>query len=213
MEFHYFSPSIICETKIPGFRDKLIEYYEDHSFDYENGLPVGSGRPDSKSTVHKDKKFRKFFIEVKTKVLEYLKFFNIDRDIFDINFTKTWYALTDKNHDIAPHHHGGSHISYIYYLKIEPQDKLYFTLENPNDWFEGAFDYISQKTNFNHWDYEIQPSPESLIIYPSKFNHYTKKTRESLRMCIAGDIILTLNKSDLESESGIVSTSHWLTLP
>jgi uncharacterized protein (TIGR02466 family) len=211
MKFHYFCPSVICETKLLGYKDKLIDYYQYHSFD-NTYLPVGSGRPDPKSSVHKDKRFLDFFIKVKEKVIDYLEFFNISPDCFEINFTKTWYAITNQNLDISPHIHAGSHISYIYYLQIEENDPLYFSLKNPNQWFLNSFDYIGEKTNLNHYDYEIQPSNESLIIFPSKFSHSTKNGRNNVRMCISGDIILTLNKNDLQSESGIVSTSHWLTL-
>jgi hypothetical protein len=207
MKLHKFSPLVICETEILGFKDSLINSYQDHSFDYTDGMITGEAN--GKVLVHQDPKFAPFLKEVKIKVQEYLNIFNFDHNVYDLNFVKSWYTVCDTKFNVPSHYHSCSHISYVYYLDVEENDPLVFSLDNPNEWFGDAFFFTFGKNELNAWQHVVQPKNESLLIFPGKIKHFTQGNRKGTRMCIAGDVLLTLKENLLEFESGLLPTKYW----
>jgi hypothetical protein len=204
-----FSPLAIGQSKIEGYRENLIEWYKDHSFDYTNGMTTGE--LNGKVLVHKDERYHSFFEQVVKKTKEYLDQFYFDHTMFDFNITKTWYALCDKQFDIPFHYHSCSHISFVYYLDVQSNDPLIFQVDNPNEWFGDAFSFTKEKTNLNSWRYGVQPQNEDILFFPGKIKHGTITSRDYVRMSIAGDILLTLKENILDYESGMLPTNYWKT--
>ena len=207
MKVHAVAPLVVCETTIPGFRKTLIKYYKDHSFDSQTGLITGE--LNGKVLVHKDPKFSPFFKQVKNKVEEYMGLFSFDISKCDLNFVKSWYTVCDPKFNVPAHHHSCSHISYVYYLNVENNDPLFFKFDNPNEWFGDSFSFCKERDGVNSLLYKVQPLPETLLIFPGKVTHYTNSSRNSDRMCIAGDIVLTLKEDVLDYESGLLPNTHW----
>lgn len=204
-----FSPLIIGQSKIKGFRENLKEWYCDYSFDYKTGLTTGE--LNGKILVHKDKRFRPFFSSVSKKVEEYLDSFNFNRELFDIHILKTWYALCDNEFDIPFHNHSCSHISFVYYIDVKHDDPLIFEVDNPNEWFGDAFSFVKESNTTNSWRYGVQVQNEDLLIFPGKIKHGTLTDRNYVRMSLAGDIILTLKENILDAESGFIPVKYWET--
>jgi len=207
MKIHKFSPLVVYESNIPGFKDSLIDLYQEHSFDFSNGMITGE--LNGKVLVHQDPKFSSFFKELKIKVQEYLNVFNFDHSIYDINFVKSWYTVCGTKFDVPSHYHSCSHISYVYYLDVKENDPLIFNIDNPNEWFGDAFFFTFNKDDLNIKHPEVQPKNESLLFFPGKIKHYTSANRNYVRMCLAGDIILTLKENKLNFESGMLPTKYW----
>lgn len=207
MRVYAFSPLVICETTIPGFKKFLVKSYKDHSFDSSEGWITGEAN--GKVLLHKDPKFSPFFKEVRIKIEEYLDVFNFDSSKFDLNFVKSWYTVCDPKFNVPPHHHSCSHISYVYYLNVKNNDPLFFKFDNPNEWFGDSFSFCRERDGLNSLVYSVQPSPETLLIFPGKITHYTSGSRNSNRMCIAGDVLLTLKENLLDRESGMLPHSYW----
>jgi hypothetical protein len=207
MKVHAFSPLVVCETSISGFRRTLIKYYKDHSFDSSKGLITGE--LNGKVLVHKDPKFAPFFKEVRLKIEEYAKLFSFDLSKYDLNFVKSWYTVCDPKFNVPPHYHSCSHISFVYYLNVEKNDPLVFKFDNPNEWFGDSFSFCTERDGINSLTHRVQPLPETLLIFPGKINHYTSSGRNYNRMCIAGDVLLTLKENLLQFESGLLPTQYW----
>jgi len=202
-----FSPLAVGQTKIEGYRENLIEWYKDHSFDYKSGLTTGE--LNGKVLVHKDERFRSFLENVVEKVKEYLQQFEFQTEMFDYHIIKTWYAVCDSQFDIPFHYHSCSHISFVYYLDVRSGDPLVFQLDNPNEWFGDAFSFTNTSNTLNSWRYGVQPQNEDLLLFPGKIKHGTVTNRNYVRMSIAGDVLLTLKEDKLDYESGFLPSKHW----
>jgi len=207
MKVHEFSPLVVYETEIPGFKDSLLELHSHHSFNHENGMITGE--LNGKVLVHQDPNFKSFFHQVKLKVQEYMDFLSFDHTLYELNFVKSWYTVCTSKYNVPPHHHSCSHISYVYYLKTPPNDPLCFRIDNPNEWFGDAFYFAFKRDNYNGWIHTVQPSDESLLIFPGKIQHFTRGPRTSERICIAGDVLLTLKENMLDYESGLLPSKYW----
>jgi len=207
MKLHKFSPLTIFETEIPGFSDSLKELYKDHSFDDENGMITGE--LNGKVLVHQDEKFSSFFKEVKLKVEEYLNLFNFDHNVYDLNFVKSWYTVCGTKFNVPSHYHSCSHVSYVYYIDVKEDDPLIFSLDNPNEWFGDAFFFTFKKDELNAWQHRVQPKNGTLLIFPGKIKHFTASRRDYKRMCLAGDVLLTLKENLLNFESGLLPPKYW----
>jgi len=206
-KLHEHSPLIVYETQIEGYKDKLNELYHKHSFD--NNSEFITGEANGKVLVHKDPEFTSFFTQVKKKVEDYLDIFLIDKDLFDINFIKSWYTICRDGYSVPMHYHSCSHISYVYYLDVMENDPLVFKSENPNEWFGDVFKFTKGKNQYNSWGYALQPKDETLLIFPGNLKHFTDSRRDYTRKSIAGDIILTLKEQHLNFDSGILPSVYW----
>jgi len=207
MKLHMFSPLVVFETEIPGFAEQLKNLYKNHSFDDESGKITGE--LNGKVLLHKDPKFAIFYRKLNTKVKEYLDIFNFDHSIHDINYVKSWYTVCGPEFNVPAHYHSCSHISYVYYIDVKENDPLVFEFDNQNQWFGDAFFFTFKKDELNASKHAVYPKNESLLIFPGKIKHFTVSERNYKRMCIAGDIILTLKENKLNFESGFLPTKYW----
>ena len=207
---YMFNPTVVGESFLPEYVEDVKKFYNSHSFDASTGNITGE--LNGKISVHLEKDLKKFFTDLKTRIKDYLKHFGVDTNLFDINIVKSWYVKCDSNFNLPKHCHSCSHISFSYYLDVKENDPLMFSINNPNEWFENSFNesYIQEFHQFNSYTYGIQPTIGSLLIFPGKLNHFTNtENRDYIRMCLSGDIVLTL-KDDLNNfESGLVSNKNW----
>ena len=107
--------------------------------------------------------------------------FNFDHTIYDLNFVKSWYTVCDQKYNVPPHHHSCSHISYVYYLQTPKDDPLCFRIDNPNEWFGDAFFFSFKRDEHNSWIHTVQPSDETLLIFPGKIQQFTTKMADDLK--------------------------------
>ena len=110
--FHQAFPLIIYEKKLTGFLPSLYTSFEDGKFDNSTGKITGE--LNGKVLIHQDTRLKPFFREIKKSALEYLDHFKIDKNTFQINFTKTWFTICDPNQTFPMHYHSCAHISYVY---------------------------------------------------------------------------------------------------
>ena len=204
--FHQAFPLIIYDRKISGFLSSLYKSFEDGKFDNSTGKITGE--LNGKVLIHQDTRLTPFFKEIKKSVIEYLNHFEIDKNIFEINFVKTWFTICDPGQSFPMHYHSCSHISWVYYIQT-PGDSLVLHQKNNNEVFGDVFKF-SKTQNFHNTDsYGIKPQPEHLIMFPGSLEHYTTpEPREHRRISLAGDIVLTL-KNTSDTECGLLSPHFW----
>ena len=203
---HQAFPLIVFEKKITGHLSKLYKSFEDGKFDNTTGKITGE--LNGKVLVHQDTRLAPFFRDIKKAAFEYLEHFAIEKNIFEVNFVKTWFTICDPGQSFPMHYHSCAHISWVYYIQT-PGDHLVLHKRNPNEWFGDAFKFI-QEHKYNNGDgYGITPYPEHLIMFPGSLEHYTtSEPREHRRVSLAGDIVLTL-KHRTDTESGLLPPRYW----
>ena len=137
---HQAFPLIVFEKKITGHLSKLYKSFEDGKFDNTTGKITGE--LNGKVLVHQDKRLEPFFRDIKRATFEYLEHFAIDKNIFEVNFVKSWFTICDPGQSFPMHYHSCAHISWVYYIQT-PGDNLILHKRNPNEWFGDCLLYTS----------------------------------------------------------------------
>lgn len=182
-------------------------------------------------TVHHEKSLEFFFKDkLMPTVHQYLASLHIDKNLFDVHVTKTFFNVSDKN-GIHEHDHAENHISFVYYphvAKDKERNLIFYhpSPAHPNEPYTQWFD-----SNVTEWDYvnarsfNLQVGEGVIYIFPSKLVHNVQKlqgdgdfikgfkTRDQLkktRFCVAGDMIITRNKRG-EYKRSLPPSQDWRT--
>lgn len=205
--FHQVFPLIVFEKEMTGFLPELYKSFDDHKFDNSDGKVTGE--LNGKVLVHQDRRLHPFFKQLRNAVIEYLEYFSIDPQAFNVNFTKTWFTICDPGQSFPSHYHSCAHLSFVYYIQT-PGDPLVIQHQNPNEWFGAAFSFVTENKWNNGSAYAITPKAEHLVIFPGKTEHYTEpEERKYQRISLAGDIVLTLKRNKFSAEAGLLNPGYW----
>ena len=169
--------------------------------------------------IHKSKNFEKLFLEIKKRVLEYLKCIEIDDKLIDIYIQRSWATISESNERIKKHRHFQSHISFAYYLKKNKNDEnlIIFDENYKNEVMPGIFrsetalqkGIVKKMNQFNVTQAIINVEENDIIIFPSKTIHSTQASQSNdERISISADIIFVAKESKL-LEMGLPPLNEW----
>ena len=169
--------------------------------------------------IHKIKNFEKLFLEIKKRVLEYLKCIEIDYKLIDIYIQRSWATISESNERIKKHRHFQSHISFAYYLKKSKNDAnlIIFDEGYKNEVMPGIFrsetalqkGIVKKMNQFNVTQAIINVEENDIIIFPSKTIHSTQTSQSNdERISISADIIFVA-KDSKRLEMGLPPLNEW----
>ncbi len=123
MKIYNIFPLTIYQSKIDLKEDdkqeliSLIKEMKKNSknINYYNKIGSWTGDTQGFENLHNDNNFKKLYIEIKKKIIEYLDVLNIDHDQLDIYIQRSWATISEGKEHIARHSHLQSHISFAYY--------------------------------------------------------------------------------------------------
>lgn len=203
--------------------DIIKESWDDHCLD-GNATDIYSSY-----SLHLDVRYEELFKKLNETVENFLNILEMDSDIFDINFTKSWFNAL-KTSQTPPHSHKDVNISVVYYAQTPPDCEQFLRLHDGNFFkepFSGAFVNNSKIFNeFNSWYYNLFPKQGDIFVFPSGIVHDTVFQQSALsvqespvntlddfiskRICIASDILLTYKEKQSKS-FGIQPIRNWKT--
>ncbi len=149
--------------------------------------------------------FKNLANKISKAVINYLKIFEINTDLLDIYFQRSWATYTETEQKINFHTHSQSNISFAYYL-LKPKESggiIFRSNELQNEVAKNIFtsskmekSLIHKANVYNSDKSMFDPIQDSIIIFPSKTPHATLPNKSHLpRISISGDITIMLRDS------------------
>ena len=150
--------------------------------------------------------FKSLANKISIKIVNYLKIFEINTDLLDLYYQRSWATFTEKKQKINFHTHSQSNISFAYYL-LKPKNSggiVFKSNELQNEVAKNIFTgsklekSLINKANVYNSDKSIfDLEQDSIIIFPSKTPHATMPNESNLpRVSISGDISIMLKNSE-----------------
>ena len=175
---------------------------------YKRGISSWTGDTQGFEYICRNEKFKKLFIEIKKKILNYLNHLKIDEKAIELYITRSWATVSNGKENILKHKHQQSHISFAYYLKKNNNDSnLIFFAENfQNEIVPGLFTnptvrrrgIIKENNLFNTPTIDIKTEEDDILIFPSKADHGTQPNKiNNERISISADIVCVAKNSEL----------------
>ena len=81
---------------------------------------------DVSDNLHANKKFKKLFIKIKQRIIDFLNEQHYNLESFDVYIIKSWATYSYKNQSIKRHRHFTSNFSFVYYVDANKQGNLFF---------------------------------------------------------------------------------------
>ncbi len=138
-------------------------------------------------------------------VVEYLNILEINNDLLDIYYQRSWATFTENSQQINFHTHSQSNISFAYYLlkPINSGGIIFKSNQQQNEIAKNIFteskidkSLINKPNVYNSDKSLFDPPQDSIIIFPSKTPHATMPNKSNLpRISISGDITIMLKNS------------------
>ncbi len=149
--------------------------------------------------------FKNLSKKISNTVIEYLKALEINTDLLDIYYQRSWATFTENEQSISFHTHSQSNISFAYYL-LKPKDSggiIFKSNELQNEIAKNIFtssklekSLINKPNPYNSDRSMFDLEEDSIIIFPSKTPHATVPNNSGLpRISISGDISIMLKES------------------
>lgn len=182
--------------------------------------------------VHTDESFPSIFMDrLRGGVKEYLKSLSINPSKLDVQLTKCFFNVTDKN-AINPHDHMENHISFTYYPHVARGKERSIVFHNEihgNEPYQHFFMNHCKEWTQNNCINEGFPISEGVMyVFPSKMKHDIEVKRgdgksevkgfrdvaslNNSRFCVAGDLLFT-RKEGVEEYSRVLSSpKNWTTI-
>ena len=102
-------------------------------------------------------KLNKFTAELTKHIIEYCKYLNYNGNC---RITESWFSLFKKGNYGHMHHHGGSDISGVYYVKTNGEDgNLFFDSPNPHLGTSKVYSNLTPR-------HEFKPKEGNLMLFP-----------------------------------------------
>ena len=138
-------------------------------------------------------------------IIKYLEALEINTNLLDIYYQRSWATITEKDQNINFHTHSQSNISFAYYL-LKPKESggiIFRSNELQNEVAKNIFtssklekSLIKKPNAFNSDRSMFDLDQDSIIIFPSKTPHATTPNKSGkLRISISGDITIMLKNS------------------
>ena len=138
-------------------------------------------------------------------ILDYLSLLEINTELLDIYYQRSWATFTENNQSINFHTHSQSNISFAYYL-LKPANSGGIILrsnELQNEIAKNIFtssklekSLINKPNPYNSDKSVCDVDQDSIIIFPSKTPHATLPNNSGHpRISISGDVTIMLKDS------------------
>ena len=149
--------------------------------------------------------FKNLSNKISKTILKYLETFEINTDLLDIFYQRSWATITENEQSINFHTHSQYNISFAYYL-LKPKDSggiIFKSNELQNEIAKNIFtssklekSLINRPNAYNSDRSMFDLEQDSIIIFPSKTPHATVPNNSGLpRISISGDISIMLKES------------------
>ena len=153
-----------------------------------------------------NKLFKNLSNKISNSIINYLRVLDINTDLLDIYYQRSWATYTESEQKINFHTHSQSNISFAYYL-LKPKNSggiIFKSNELQNELAKNIFtssklekSLIKKANVYNSDKSMFDPNQGSIIIFPSKTPHATLPNKSSLpRISISGDVSIMLKNSN-----------------
>ena len=153
-----------------------------------------------------NKLFTNLANKISLSIISYLSLLEINTDLLDIYFQRSWATFTENDQKINFHTHSQSNISFAYYL-LKPKDSggiIFKSNDLQNEVAKNIFtgskmekSLIHKANVYNSDKSAFDPPQDTIIIFPSKTPHATLPNKSNLpRISISGDITIMLKNSN-----------------
>ena len=149
--------------------------------------------------------FKNLANKISKAVINYLKTLEINTDLLEIYYQRSWATFTEESQQINFHTHSQSNISFAYYLLKPPNSGgiIFKSNQQQNEIAKNIFTEskleksLVNKPNIYNSDKSLfDPLQDSIVIFPSKTPHATTPNGSKLpRISISGDITIMLKDS------------------
>ena len=153
-----------------------------------------------------NKLFKNLANKISLSIINYLSLLEINTDLLDIYFQRSWATFTENDQKINFHTHSQSNISFAYYL-LKPKGSggiIFKSNDLQNEVAKNIFtgskmekSLIHKANVYNSDKSSFDPPQDTIIIFPSKTPHATLPNKSNLpRISISGDITIMLKNSN-----------------
>ncbi|MDC3206576.1 2OG-Fe(II) oxygenase family protein [Pelagibacteraceae bacterium] len=153
-----------------------------------------------------NKLFKNLANKISLSIINYLSLLEINTDLLDIYFQRSWATFTENDQKINFHTHSQSNISFAYYL-LKPKGSggiIFKSNDLQNEVAKNIFtgskmekSLIHKANVYNSDKSAFDPPQDTIIIFPSKTPHATLPNKSNLpRISISGDITIMLKNSN-----------------
>jgi hypothetical protein len=201
-------------------RERIIEDIDASvSFnDQTNEISTWTGDVHGFHELHNNPVYLRLFGLIGERVRDYVRDLNINADVFDYYFSRSWATKQTVGKQVDYHRHDQSHISAVYYPRVPANSgDLYLATDNhQNEIMSGLFrqEHYEKgivKVGAPHSMAEVPFKVEDdlLVIFPSKTAHRTGLSATDVpRYSIATDILCVL-KDASDFEIGLPPIHSW----
>jgi hypothetical protein len=221
---HALFPTLVSEFHY-DYPHRFKEIFFNSIFDHlnENGY---SDEQTGHVTIHHDEKFKEIYQFAVSCVKTFIKVYNVDPELFDINVVKSWLNITAGISN-PKHNHADAHITFVYYVHIPDSIQAPIRFYNHLRRHEPfpAFSKMNNQSNtwnaINSYTWQFVPTDGQLMVFPATLYHDTVgnscdanpsiKTEVDIknrRISIAGDILLT-HKEKIARHLGLQPIHNW----
>ncbi len=155
--------------------------------------------------LFENKLFKDLAKKISSSVIKYLQILEINTNLLDIYYQRSWATFTESEQNINFHTHSQSNISFAYYL-LKPKDSggiIFRSNELQNEIAKNIFtssklekSLINKPNAYNSDRSVFDLEQDSIIIFPSKTLHATMPNKsDQVRISISGDITIMLKDS------------------
>ncbi len=134
--------------------------------------------------VHDKKEFINLFKRIKSHIDIYLKALGYSKEQVDkVKISQSWFNVSSQGDYLNKHIHPNSIVSGAYYLKSEPDDKIFF---HAND------DMIMQPETFNPYSFkhcEYNCNRDRLLLFKSNVPHSTNQKTKGSKIVLSFNTI------------------------
>ena len=149
--------------------------------------------------------FKNLSNQISKFIVEYLQSLEINTDLLDIYYQRSWATFTENEQSINFHTHSQSNISFAYYL-LKPEGSggiIFKSNELQNEVAKNIFtssklekSLINKPNAYNSDRSMFDLEQDSIIIFPSKTLHATAPNKSGHpRISISGDVSIMLKES------------------
>ena len=149
--------------------------------------------------------FKNLSSKISSSIIRYLKLLEVNTDLLDIFYQRSWATYTSNEESINFHTHSQSNISFAYYL-LKPADSggiIFRSNELQNEIAKNIFtsskiekSLINKPNAYNSDKSIFDLKQDSIIIFPSKTPHATAPNKSaSPRISVSGDVTIMLKDS------------------
>ena len=152
-----------------------------------------------------NKLFKNLSNKISNAVIKYLQMLEINTNLLDIYYQRSWATFTENEQSINFHTHSQSNISFAYYL-LKPKGSggiIFKSNELQNEIAKNIFtsskiekSLINKANAYNSDRSMFDLDQDTIIIFPSKTPHATVPNKSGKpRISISGDISIMLKES------------------